>query len=106
MRLSVLLAILPATFAAPSVRAEPASIKRRENGIPGKFIVRLRDEVSMSSVQSARALLKTEPERTYKNVFHGFAGSMDEEELEALRNHPDVCQRSTIKSPITLLTII
>ena len=87
MKFSIL-AIAPLALTAPT--QEPAPLTRRATGIPGKYIVKLKEGARATSGVGAMALLNKEPEHTYTTVFHGFAGSIDEDTLHALRQHPDV----------------
>ena len=87
MKFSILV-IAPLALAAPT--QEPAPLTRRATGITGKYIVKLKEGARVASGAGAMALLSHEPEHTYNTVFHGFAGSIDEDTLHALRHHPDV----------------
>lgn len=95
MRLSVLLAILPLAIAAPNAvkRDAPALLIKAQSGaevIADNYIVKLRDGSALAAVEGAMSLLAVPAEAVYKNVFYGFAGALDAETLEMLRNHPDV----------------
>ncbi|CAH0046490.1 unnamed protein product [Clonostachys solani] len=100
MRLSVVLAILPAAIAvpAPAARSEPAPLIRRDengNGIQNQWIVKFKNSNSLSSsspnsVSSVINSLSVAPDHVFGNVFKGFAGQLNEKALEALRNNPEV----------------
>lgn len=87
MKFSILV-LAPLALAAPT--QEPAPLTHRATGIPGKYIVKLKEGARAASGAGAMALLNQEPEHTYNTVFHGFAGEIDEDTLHALRHHPDV----------------
>ncbi|KAK2595779.1 hypothetical protein QQS21_006542 [Conoideocrella luteorostrata] len=86
---TLLLAALPAAFAAPAERTKPAPLSMG-SGTTGKYIVKLRDGTEVSALNSAIGLLSVKPEHVYNTAFRGFASSMDESTLEAVRMHPDV----------------
>ncbi|OAA70334.1 proteinase T precursor [Cordyceps fumosorosea ARSEF 2679] len=91
MRLSVLIAILPAVLAAPTAkREEPAPLftaKAGTTAIPGKYIVKYREgaEGQMHIMTEGAAA-----DHVYTDVIKGFAGTLDDSAVEELRNHPDV----------------
>ncbi|TQV98079.1 hypothetical protein V2A60_006229 [Cordyceps javanica] len=91
MRLSLLLAILPAVLAAPTAkRDEPAPLHAARDGstpIPGKYIVKFREG---SQAEGRVSIMAETADHVYNDVMQGFAGSLDEAALEELRNHPDV----------------
>ncbi|VUC20898.1 unnamed protein product [Clonostachys rosea] len=93
MRLSVLLAILPAVLAAPATRSVPAPLVRlnqRADVVANKYIVKFKDNSALASLDSALSTISVAPEYTFEHVFKGFSGELSQEALEALRNHPDV----------------
>lgn len=95
MRLSVLLAILPAVLAAPAKRSEPAPllVPRGDDTtlIADKYIVKFKENSSLSILESAMSVLSDAPDHVYENTFQGFSSTLDAETLDALRDHPDVC---------------
>ena len=95
MRLSVLLALLPAVLGAPTKRSEPAPllVPRGDANtlIADKYIVKFKDDSSLSILESAVSILSEAPEHVYENTIRGFSATLDAETLEALRDHPDVC---------------
>lgn len=94
MRLSLLLALLPAVLGAPAAnkRSEPAPLHIRDDGnaIAGNYIVKFKDASALSALEDAVSTLGEAPEHVFKNAFRGFSGHIDEETLKTLRDHPDV----------------
>jgi subtilisin family serine protease len=93
MRLSVLLAILPAVLAAPAKRESPAPLivgRDIDALIADHYIVKFKDVTIQSAMDEAVSILDEAPKRTFKNVFKGFSGKISAEKLEALRNHPSI----------------
>ena len=90
------MAVLPlAALAACSDVADPTSASVRTSapvlsaadGIPGAYIVVLKDGASARSVA---AVAGVSPRFTYQNVLNGFAASLNAGQLNALRNNPNV----------------
>jgi hypothetical protein len=92
MRASVLLAILPLALAAPQKRA-PLVIPRDAELIQGKYIVKLKDVSSDFTAQADTVIssIAADADLVYEN-FGGFAATLTEEEIEALRSNPAVSQ--------------
>ena len=95
MRLSLFLTLLPVVLGAPTVkRDEPAPLiaaKDTSKVIPGKYIVKFKDESSFSaSSEGEMSAFSQSADIVFDNVMKGFAGALDEQTLEDLRNHPDV----------------
>lgn len=93
MRLDILLALLPLALGAPaSKRSEPAPLltPRSDDLVAGSYIVKFKDASALSALDDAVSLLSEAPEFVYKNTFSGFATTLSEEELNTLRDHPDV----------------
>ncbi|CEJ93650.1 hypothetical protein VHEMI09226 [[Torrubiella] hemipterigena] len=89
MRMSTLAAaVLPAAVLANRV----APLNMRNTAIKGEYIVQLFDEASLTSDDGAMKILKEEPRYTWKSAINGFSATMDEQTLEAMRQHPDVKQ--------------
>ncbi|KAM3562725.1 hypothetical protein ARSEF4850_002653 [Beauveria asiatica] len=86
---SLLLTLLPVVLAAPKVqRAEPAPLHAATDSsaaIPGKYIVKYK-----AGSKPDATIMSESADFWYKDVMHGFAGSLDESALQELRNHPDV----------------
>mgnify|MGYP005988124529 CR=1 FL=1 len=97
MKFSIAVAFLPLAMATPAVEdaSTLAPLLRRGNVKPGKYIVKLKDNVVHAAASSsAMSLLTSEPKYTYNNVMKGFATSLDLKTLEKLRSHPDVSIQS------------
>lgn len=94
MRLDILLAILPAALAMPSVKRDspaPLIMPRDESTIiPGKYIVKLKEGSSASALSDTLSLLAKSPEHVYSSAFSGFAATLDKKTLDALRDQPNV----------------
>lgn len=94
MYLSCLVTLLPFVAALPAQkRSSPAPILfPRDNStvIPGKYIVKMKDESDISALNGAMGLFPGEAHQQYNNVFKGFATELDESTLKALQDHPHV----------------
>lgn len=73
---SVLLALLPAVFAAPLIKPRDATL------IKDKYIVKFKGEVS--ALDDAKALIANTPDFEY-SIINGFAGTLSEEEVAKLQ---------------------
>ncbi len=71
------------TSAAPS----QAPVLSAADGIPGAYIVVLKEGANARSVA---AVAGVSPRYTYSNVLNGFAASLNAGQLNALQNHPGV----------------
>ena len=71
----------------PSTPAGPAALIATEGGIPGRFIVTLRDEVDPLPLALEYGV---RPDRVYEHVLSGFAGDLSDVLVEALRGDPRV----------------
>ena len=74
---------------APVIRPRDVSV------IPDKYIIKLEDNASSGSSIKAFAhvasLMATEPDTVYNMTgFRGFVGSLTDDKLESLRQHPAV----------------
>lgn len=89
MRSSTLLALLPFAFAAPATRSGPAPVlvPRGANVIAGKYIVKMKDNVSEGARTSAISSISANADHTYSS-FNGFSASLSQEEVEKLKNDP------------------
>lgn len=101
MRFSTLLALIPLALAAPSKRSSPAPLHvPRDTGsnlIAGKYIVKLYDHVATESLQRTMTTTAAKPDHVYDVPgFKGFASALTSTEIENLKNHPDVSQRSQV----------
>jgi subtilisin family serine protease len=93
MRTAAFLTLLPLALAAPAKRSEPAPIHRARDVelIEGKYIVKLKDEISISSLDDSLSTFSQDAEHVYDvEGFKGFSAALDESGLESLQNHPDV----------------
>jgi subtilisin family serine protease len=93
MRTATLLTLLPLVLAAPAKRAQPAPIHRARDVelIDSKYIVKLKDELSISSLDETLGVFSQDAEHVYDvEGFKGFATTLDDAGLESLQNHPDV----------------
>ncbi|KAK3951335.1 alkaline protease [Pseudoneurospora amorphoporcata] len=89
-----LLAQLPAAFAAPS--NEPPSLEKRApliqaragKVVPGKYIVKFRDDSADATLTAAAG--KHKANHLYKSAFKGFAGAFGAASLEEIRKLPEV----------------
>jgi hypothetical protein len=87
MKLSVLLALLPLALAAPA----PMIVPRAGSPIPGRFIVKMKNENLQQLVDTALKLLRKDPAHVYKfGSFGGFAADMADDIVELIRNLPGV----------------
>lgn len=87
MQLSVFLALLPLALAAPA----PIIIPRAGSPIPGRFIVKMKNENLQQLVDSTLKLLRKDPAHVYKFAgFGGFAADMADDMVDLIRNLPGV----------------
>jgi hypothetical protein len=99
MRLSILLALLPAVLAAPARRSEPAPLLRSRDAsqlIADKYIVKFKDGNALSSLDATVSSVASSAEHIYSGAFNGLSTTLDAETLELLRNHPDVSENQVI----------
>lgn len=96
MRSSTLLALLPLAMAAPSTTKRsslaPLITPRGAELVEGKYIVRMNKDSISTAVSSAISSIAASADYTYVKSFSGFAASLSEKELEALRNDPNVAE--------------
>lgn len=93
MQLSLLLALLPLALALPAPVAEPAPliVPRAGSPIPGRYIVKMKNENLENLINTALALLKKDPAHVYKfGGFGGFAADIADDIVELLRRLPGV----------------
>ncbi|KAI1199055.1 proteinase T-like protein [Nemania serpens] len=95
MRFSVLLALMPLVLAAPSKRSSPAPLhiprSTGHNLIEGKYIVKLYDNVATDSLHRTMTTTAAEADHIYDVPgFKGFASALTAQEVENLKDHPDV----------------
>lgn len=95
MRLTVLLALLPMVLGAPATkRSEPAPLLTPRADadalIADNYIVKFKESSELSILNNALSSLDVAPDHVFKAIFQGFSAKLDEETLNALRDHPDV----------------
>lgn len=93
MRASILLALLPAVLGAPTRRSEPAPLhvpRDVDSLIKDTYIVKYKDITAFSAVDEGIKVLAGKPAHVFKGAFKGFAGKIDAEALEILRDDPSV----------------
>lgn len=80
MHISVLFALLPAAIAAPLIKV------KRDDVIPGKYIIKLKGDISTFAEDQLKNFISTTPDFEYSLPgFRGFAGSLSAEELAQLQ---------------------
>lgn len=93
MRFSTaLVAALPLVAASPLTKRAPLHIRDDADLIPGKYIVKMKGGSHLSSaggLKGAIEKLMSAPEQLFEG-FGAFAGSLDDTEVESLRDNPDV----------------
>jgi len=87
MKLSLLLALLPLALAAPA----PVLVPRAGSPIPGRYIVKMKNENLQQVIQGALKLLRKDPKHVYGfGNFGGFAADMADDIVDLIRNLPGV----------------
>lgn len=87
MKLSLLLALLPVALALPA----PVIIPRAGTPIPGRYIVKMKNQNLESLINTALKLLKKDPAHVYKfGNFGGFSADITDDIVQVLRNLPGV----------------
>jgi len=87
MKLSVLLALLPLALAAPA----PLVVPRAGSPIPGRYIVKMKNQDLQNLINTALKLLNKDPAHVYGfGNFGGFAADMADDIVERIRNLPGV----------------
>ena len=101
------LALLPLLVLAAACADGPAPLSpdaapaaARQAGAPGGYVVVLRDDANPSSVA---ALLGINPRRVYTASLQGFAATLTQGQLEALRHNPAVAYVEP-DAPVSLFT--
>ncbi|OAA58175.1 oryzin precursor [Cordyceps fumosorosea ARSEF 2679] len=96
MQLSLLLALLPFAAAVPTAkRSEPAPLVvprgiSQDKIVADEYIVKFKKGCSLATVEEAVKKLPNGTDRVFREVFKGFAGRLDAETLQLIRDHPDV----------------
>ncbi|KAJ3498314.1 hypothetical protein NLG97_g1226 [Lecanicillium saksenae] len=88
MRLSIIAAALPLALAAPVVEPAPLIEARGAQAIPGKYIIKLKDNARIGIMDATAKVASAE--RVYENVLKGFSAALTKEEVDRLRHDPDV----------------
>jgi hypothetical protein len=90
MKLSLLLSLLPLVLAAPA----PMVLPRAGSPIPGRYIVKMKNQDLQQLIETALKLLKKDPAHVYGfGNFGGFAADMADDMVELMRNLPGVSKR-------------
>jgi len=77
---SLILALLPAAFAAPLLKPRDTTL------IANKFIVKFKGELHTTAIDEVKAALANTPDFEYSfGGFNGFAGTLSDEELTQLQ---------------------
>jgi hypothetical protein len=100
MRLSVLIALLPAALGAPTRRDAPAPLhvaRDTDSLIKDPYIVKYKDITAMSAVEEGIKALAGEPEHVFDGAFKGFSGKIDKKTLELLRDDPNVSSSPALR---------
>jgi hypothetical protein len=93
---TALLALLPAAALAaptaePIAKRAPIIAARAGHVVPGKYVIKLREDASDDALEAAISKLKNKAEHVYKHrKFKGFAGKVSSEVLDELRSLPEV----------------
>lgn len=92
MRVSILLALSQLAMAMPSRRAiqAPVLVPRGGQLVEGKYIVKMKRDAHSAAVDKAIAGIKAVPDYTYTHSFAGFSATLTPEELENMKNDPNV----------------
>lgn len=97
MKTAAIFSLLPLALAAPATKRAggPAPLLRpRDTGvnlIEGQYIVKMKEGMTISSVDDALNLFEGDAEHEWKTgAFKGFAAKLDDAALEQIANHPDV----------------
>ncbi|KAK4104400.1 serine protease [Parathielavia hyrcaniae] len=94
---AALLALLPvAALAAPATepvtKRAPIIAARTGQVVPGKYVIKLKEGASDDALEAAIGKLKSKPDFVYKKQrkFKGFAGKVESDALDAIRDLPEV----------------
>lgn len=75
--------------AAPAPAMVPV-LKAAVDGVPGQYIVTLKDGPSVQSAEALAADLKVEPRHVYRAALNGFAATLSADQLRELQADPSV----------------
>ncbi|XP_072170379.1 aqualysin-1-like isoform X1 [Diadema setosum] len=70
--------------------AELAPLLRQEEAIPGKYIIKIKDDYDLDATASSVRISGGRVGAMYRNVLHGFAASLSEKVVELVRGLPAV----------------
>ena len=96
MKLSVLLAAAACVtvgMAAPAAAGTAAAVpvlSAATEGVPGQYIVTLKDQAGVQSARSLAADLNVTPRHVYTAALHGFSATLSAAQLTALQHNPAV----------------
>lgn len=83
---SLLLALLPAAFAAPLIKPRGSAL------IADKYIVKFKGDFHTEAFDDVKSTLSSKPDFEYSfGSFHGFAGTLSAAELAQLQASDAVC---------------
>jgi hypothetical protein len=87
---SLVLALLPAAFAAPLIKPRDATL------IADKFIVKFKGELHTAAIDDVKASLASTPDYEYSfGGFNGFAGTLSDSEIAQLQASDAVCTHTS-----------
>lgn len=87
MKLSLLISLLPVALALPA----PVIVPRAGTPIPGRYIVKMKNQNLQTVINNALKLLRKDPAHVYNfGGFGGFAADMADDIVDLLRNLPGV----------------
>ncbi|KAK4121186.1 serine protease [Parathielavia appendiculata] len=94
---TALLALLPAAALAapttePITKRAPIIAARAGQVVPGKYVIKLKEDASDDALEAAISKLRNKPDFVYKKhrKFKGFAGKVESDALDAIRSLPEV----------------
>lgn len=93
MKLSIILAFLPAILAAPT------STPDDPDALVNKYVVKFKEGIVSIDDDDVIRSIKTKADFLYENVFTGFAGHLTAEEHAALLARPDVSSSFPLAIP-------
>lgn len=92
MRTSILLAsVLSLAYAAPVTNDAPVIAARAGHAIPGKYIVKMKNDAVSDIINKALAFLDKDPDHVYEfGNYKGFAGELSDNIVKLLQKLPGV----------------
>jgi subtilisin family serine protease len=82
---------MAAPAAADTTAAVPV-LRAATDGVPGQYIVTLKDQPGIQSARTLTANLKITPRHVYSAAINGFSASLSAEQLAALQHNPSVAR--------------